>query len=190
MINSTNKVYISAIGEKNMNKNLLKITVFAVCMLGFTFSADAQRRRSTAAKPKAATSAVSNADVKASADKVSIQIKNSTKFLYLLGSVANGIEQIDSDARAGKVSREIVDKNTKFKRDVLQSLRNLRAGLVALEVDFRAKPALQKYLINIQGISDMSGRAEDLANGGQYVDAGKELLVVVEKLSDTLAALP
>lgn len=172
-----------------MNKNLLKITIFAVCILGFTFSADAQRRRSTA-KPKAATSTVSSTDVKAGAEKVSVQIKNATKFLYLLGSVANGIETIDSDTRAGKVSREIQDKNAQFKRNVLQSLRNLRAGMIALEVEFRTKPALQKYLMNLQGISDMTGRAEDLATGGQFVDSGKELLVVVEKLSDTLVALP
>ena len=119
-----------------------------------------------------------------------MQIKNTTKFLYLLGSVANGIETIDKDTRAGKVSRDIQDKNTQFKRDVLQSIRNLRAGMIALEVDFRTKPTLQKYLINIQGISDMSGRAEDLANGGEFVESGKMLLIVVEKLSDTLAALP
>ena len=45
--------------------------------------------------------------------------------------------------------------------------------MIALEVDFRTKPQLQKYLINIQGISDMSGRAEDLANGGEFVESGK-----------------
>lgn len=175
-----------------MNKNLLKFVIFTMCILGFTFSADAQRRRSTrATKPKpAVVSTVNTADIKASADKVSVQIKNTSKFLYLLGSVANGIETIDKDARAGKVSREIQDKNTQFKKDVLQSIRNLRAGMIALEVDFRTKPALQKYLINIQGISDMSGRAEDMANGGEFVESGKMLLLVVEKLSDTLVALP
>lgn len=176
-----------------MNKNLLKFVIFTMCILGFTFSADAQRRRSTRAtkpKPAAVVSTVNNAEIKASADKVSVQIKNTSKFLYLLGSVANGIETIDKDARAGKVSREIQDKNTQFKKDVLQSIRNLRAGMIALEVDFRTKPALQKYLINIQGISDMSGRAEDMANGGEFVESGKMLLLVVEKLSDTLVALP
>ena len=175
-----------------MKKNLLKITVFAICMLGFTFSADAQRRRATrTTKPKVTTeSTIGKTDVKMGAEKVSVQIKNTTKFLYLLGSVANGIETIDKDTRAGKVSREIQDKNTRFKKDVLQSIRNLRAGMIALEVDFRTKPALQRYLINIQGISDMTGRAEDLANGGQFVDSGKELLVVVEKLSDTLVIMP
>lgn len=176
-----------------INKNLLKFTIFALCILGFTFSADAQRRttRKTTTKPKVITeSTIGKTDLKDGAEKVSIQIKNTTKFLYLLGSVANGIETIDKDARAGKVSREIKDKNEGFKKDVLQSIRNLRAGMIALEVDFRTKPQLQKYLINIQGISDMSGRAEDMANGGEFVESGKMLLLVVEKLSDTLAALP
>lgn len=176
-------------GGKMMNKNLLKITIFAICILGFTFSADAQRRRSTT-RAKTPASTVSNTDVKAGAEKVSVQVKNATKFLYLLGSVANGIETIDKDTRAGKVSREIQDKNAQFKRDVLQSLRNLRAGMIALEVEFRTKPALQKYQVNLQGISDMTGRAEDLANGGEFVESGKMLLIVVEKLSDTLVALP
>ena len=48
-------------------------------------------------------------------------------------AVANGIETIDKDTRAGKVSREIQTKNEQFKKDVMQSLRNLRAGLVALQ---------------------------------------------------------
>lgn len=176
-----------------MKKNLLKFTIFTLCILGFTFTADAQRRRPVkkTTKPKVVTeSTIGKTDLKMGAEKVSIQIKNSTKFLYLLGSVANGIEQIDSDARAGKVSREIQAKNEQFKKDVLLSMRNLRAGLAALEVDFRTKPTLQKYLVNIQGVTDMSGRAEDMANGGQFVESGKVLLLVVEKLSDTLAALP
>ena len=175
-----------------MNKNLLKFTIFAVCILGFTFSADAQRRRSTRTYQTESRHRINHRQNRSEngAEKVSVQIKNTTKFLYLLGSVANGIETIDKDARAGKVSREIQDKNTQFKSDVLQSIRNLRAGMIALEVDFRTKPALQKYLLNIQGISDMSGRAEDLANGGEFVESGKMLLLVVEKLSDTLAALP
>jgi hypothetical protein len=36
----------------------------------------------------------------------------------------------------------------------------------------------------------MSGEAEDQAAAGQLTNSGKTLLLVVEKLSDTLAALP
>lgn len=168
--------------------NLLKFIVLALCIVGFTFTADAQRRRPTrtTTKPKVVTeTTIGKTDLKTGAEKVSIQIKNATKFLYVLGSVATGLEQFDKDVRAGKVK-----PNDQHKRDILQSIRNLRAGMIALEVDFRTKPQLQKYLTNIQGISDMSGRAEDLANGGEFVESGKLLLLVVEKLADTLAAMP
>lgn len=174
-----------------MNKNLIKFIVLSICILSFAFAASAQRRR-TPAKPQpkvVTTDTTAKSEMRTSADKVSIQIKNSTKFLFLLGSVANGIESIDKDVKAGKVSREIRDKNEQFKRDVMQSLRNLQAGLNQLEIEFRAKPALKTYS-QIHGISEMSRQAEDLANAGQFTESGKMLLIVVEKLADTLAALP
>lgn len=179
-----------------MNKKsiLIKSVVVLICLIGLSLSAAAQRRKTPARKTTPKTTSVSTApnmlEIKASAEKVSTQIKNVTKFIYVLGGVAKGIEDIDKEARAGKISRAVVDKNSQYKQNVIQSIRNLRAGLAALEVEFRTKPALKNYLANIQGISDMSGVAEDQAVGGQFTESGRTLLAVVEKLSDTLAALP
>lgn len=177
-----------------INKNITVVALLFACLFFLAASsADAQkRRRSTrSAKPAATeTAPTSSFEVKDGAKKVSIQIKNLTKFLYVLGGVAKGIEDIDKEAKARKVSRDILDKNAQFKQDVLQSMRNLRAGLAALEVEFRTKNGLKPYLFQIQGITDMSGAAEDQANAGRFSESGKTLLVVVEKLADTLAALP
>lgn len=175
-----------------MNKHLTRFIIFSILILGFALTASAQRRKTTKTPPKpkvVTTDTTAKSEVKTGAGKVSIQIKNSTKFLYLLGSVANGIEVIDRDVKAGKASAEIRNKNEQFKRDVMQSLRNLQAGLNQLEIEFRAKPALRNYT-QIHGISEMSRRAEDLANAGQFTESGKMLLIVVEKLADTLAAMP
>lgn len=164
-----------------------------LCLFSFVFTANAQKRRTRTktTKPAATTPApTSNAEIRSGADKVSTQIKNVSKFIFVLGGVAKGIEDIDKQIKTGRVSREITDKNAQFKQDVLQSIRNLRAGLVALEIDFRTTPALKNYLFQIQGISDMTGRAEDQATAGQLTESGKTLLFVIEKLSDTLAALP
>ena len=87
-------------------------------------------------------------------------------------------------------SRNANALNAKNKQSVVTTLQNLRAGLVALEIEFRTKPALKNYLFQIQGISDMAGLAEDQAADGQLTEAGRTLLMVVEKLSDTLVALP
>jgi hypothetical protein len=72
----------------------------------------------------------------------------------------------------------------------MQAIRNLRAGLASLEVDFRVKPSLKKYLPQIQGITDLAAQSEELAAAGRFSDSGKPLLSVVEKLADTLAAIP
>jgi hypothetical protein len=178
----------------NRKSIVIKFAVVLVCLLGLTVSVAAQKRRTptrkTTAKPPATSTVVPSAEIKDGAGKVSTQIKNVTKFIYVLGGVAKGIEDIDKEAKAGKISRATVDKNNQYKQSVIQSIRNLRAGLAALEVEFRTKPALRTYLFNIQGISDMSGVAEDQAVAGQFSESGKTLLLVVEKLSDTLAALP
>lgn len=177
-----------------ISKTLPIIFAVFLCLFGMTLTADAQRRRTTrrtsAATRNAAAAAATNVEIKSSAEKVSVQIKNLTRFIYLLGGIARSIEDIDRDARTGKFSRTTVSKNETNKQNVIASIKNLRAGLAALEVEFRVKPALRKYLFQVQGVTDTSGQAEDAALAGRFIESGKVLLTVVEKLSDTLVALP
>ncbi len=177
-----------------MKTTFVKTAMISLCLLLCASAAHAQRRKPAnvrKAKPTAAA-AVSNSrlEIKNSADKISTQIKNVSKFLYNLGGVARVIEDLDRDIAARKASRNASSLNTKNKQAVVTTMQNLRAGLVALEIEFRTKPALKNYLFQIQGISDMAGLAEDQAADGQLTESGRTLLMVVEKLSDTLAALP
>ena len=177
------------------NRRFLKfIAPIFACLVFFTFTADAQKRKPTAKKPAAETATtaatLTASEIRAGAEKVSVQIKNVTKFIYVLGSVARVIEDLDKEIAAGKTSRGAVDLNAKNKQSVVTTIKNLHAGLVALEIEFRTKPALRNYLYRIQGISDISGNAEDQASNGQFVESGKMLLLVVEKLADTLVAMP
>jgi hypothetical protein len=158
----------------------------AILMAGVLCSveADAQRRPVRRTTPKVVTSNVTQ--VRTGAEKVSIQIKNVTKFIYVLGGVASGIEIVDKDPRANQAARSANEQN---KRDVLQAIRNLRAGLAALEVEFRTNNLLKRHLVHIQGITALSAQTENLASSGEFIEAGKPLLLVVEQLSDTLAAM-
>ena len=172
-------------------KNVRYIVVVGAVMAFFAADVLAQRRpvRRTPTPPRVVTThtAVTQAAaMKEGAEKVAIQIKNTTRFLYILGGVAKGIEDLDKDTRANRAAREANEAN---KQDLLQAIRNLRAGLAALEVEFRTKDPLKRHLIHIQGITDLSGQTEDLARAGRFMDAGKPLLTVVEKLSDTLVAM-
>lgn len=176
--------------KRIINLKSLLVFVFALSFIfGLSVNSNAQRRRKPV-KKTASTASTNTIEIKKGADDVGIQLKNVTKFVFVLGGIAKGIEAIDKDVKAGKASREIANQNAQFKQDVITSIRALRAGLVKLEVDFRTNPALKPYLLNIQGIIGQSARAEDLARAGQLTGAGQELLLVVETLTDTLIAMP
>ena len=176
----------------NKFRFLSKIFLPLVCLALFAVSANAQKRRPSR-KPSAKTTTTApstNALVKEGAAKVAVQIKNLTKFIYNLGAVARAIEDLDKEIAAGRGSSNARALNTKNKQAVLTTIGNLRAGLVALEVEFRAKPELRQYNSNLLGIADLSAQTEDLAAAGRITDSGNVLLEIVEKLTDTLAAMP
>ncbi len=178
-----------------INRNILTALTVLTFVFCLNLTATAQKRRTatkrtaTAAK-NTATATTNAAEIKAGAGKVSTQIKNVTRFIYLLGGIARGIEDIDKEAKTRRISQTALTLNDTNKKNVIQSLKNLRAGLAALEAEFRTKPALRLYNFHIQGISDMSGQAEDLAAAGQFTESGKMLISIIEKLSDTLVSLP
>ncbi len=182
-------------------KIIQTIAFGAVLFTIFGFSVSAQKRRyppkpkvvttstlpDKTTSPKTVNTPASTAERVEVAQKVSNQITNVTKFLYLLGGIAKGIEDIDKDKRANK---QALDANAENKKNVQQTVRNLRAGLASLESEFQTKPQLKLYFSTIQGISDLAGQSETLANTNRFAEAGRPLVTVVGKLADTLAEMP
>lgn len=168
----------------------MKISLVLLCVLCFAFSASAQKKKTTTKTTPTTTPVMNNADVKDGAAKVSIQIKNVSKFVFNLGIIGRSIEDLDVEIKAGKASQKGIDTNTRNKQAVMTGLRNIQAGLAALEVEFRTKPALRAYLLKIEGITALCGQSEDYAAAGQFIDSGRPLLALIEKLTDTLEAMP
>jgi hypothetical protein len=173
------------------NKHFIPVLALLIAVIA-AGSAQAQKRKpaTTTKKPTAAVTTTNALEIKDGASKAAIQLKNVTSFIYTLGGVAAGIEDADKEARANKLSRAAIDKNNQFKQAVIQSIRNLKAGLATLEVEFRTKPSLKPYLVQISGVTDIATQAEDLAASGRFTESGRSLILVVEKLADTLAAMP
>ncbi len=171
-------------------KLIKTISFVAVLFTLFAIAADAQRRPARPTAPKVVTTnttpTAAASDVRKATETVSNQIKNTTKFLFILGGVAKGIEDLDKDRNANKAAR---DANAKNKADLVQTIRNMRAGILALEVEFRTKDPLKKHLPLVAGMTNLVAECEDLAVAGRFSDSGKPLLALVEKLSDALAAL-
>jgi len=173
--------------------NRLMIAASALALLIFcTSGADAQAKkpRKPVSKKPVASSTIPPLDVRTAREKVSIQLANVNRFVDVLGPIAQGIETLDESGRTRPLPQRTADRNEENKQKVVEAIRNLKAGLADLEAEFRAKPLLQKYLANIDGITDMGAESEDSALAGKFVAAKDPLRNITRRLSDTLAALP
>jgi hypothetical protein len=137
--------------------------------------------------PKTATDA--DAERRDAGGRIGDQIKSLTQFLYLLGGVAKGIESAELAARNGEASPAVVQQTQRNKDTVRSSIRNVQVGLEQLESDFSTKPSLRPFYPNLLGVADIGKTAEGQAAAGQYDQAGRSLLKVVGRLTDTLLAM-
>ncbi len=169
--------------------------IAVICVLLFaTGIAHSQTRSRTASRRAAAPSKTSaqQAATEARTDgatKVADQIKNLTRFVYLLGGVAKGIEQVDEAARRNEASPAAIDQNNKNKAAVKASLQNVREGLDQLEITFRSTPELEQYYLKLAGSASGAATAEDQAAAGHFDQAGRMMLGVVNRLTDVLLAM-
>ena len=123
------------------------------------------------------------------ATKVGEQIKNLTRFLYILGGVATGIEDVDLAAKNNQASPAALQTNAQNKAVVTSSLENVRVGLDQLEIYFRSTPELQGYYVKLVGSASGAADAEAQAAAGQFDRSGRTLLGVVNRLADVLVAM-
>ena len=171
-----------------------RIVVLAfVVLLALPLTAAAQTRARTTSKkgtqPKTSLPPVNPAAKSDGAMKVANQIKNLTRFLYLLGGVAKGIEQVDEAVRKNEASPAVVQQNNQNKETVKTSLQNVREGLDQLEIYFRGTPELQVYYLKLAGSASGAAAAEDQAATGHMDQAGRTLLGVVNRLTDVLLVM-
>jgi preprotein translocase subunit SecG len=181
-----------ALYKKTKRRNHLKrITLLLiVAMLASPLSIAAQTRKRTTKStkhPSAAAAAQQANEVKtAGATRVADQIKFLTKFIYLLGGIANGLAMVDEAARRNEASPEVVKKNEQSKATVRSSITGFRESLDKLEIDFRGTPELQPYYIKLAGVAAGAATAEQQAVAGQFDASGRSLLAVVNRLTDVL----
>ncbi len=164
-------------------RRIISLLLISLVLSPLTASAQT-RKRSTTKTARPATSA--NEAQRAGATRVADQIKTLTRFIYLLGGVAKGLESVDEAARRNEASPAVLDQATKSKATVRTSIRNVREGLDKLEIDFRTTPELQRYYIPLAGVAASAAQAEDLAAANQFDKAGRTLLEVVNHLTDVL----
>jgi uncharacterized phage infection (PIP) family protein YhgE len=164
------------------------IVLLATLILLPTSSFAQTRKRSTPKAPAKPTIAQQRAAEvqRDGATRVADQIKTLTKFIYLLGGVAKGLESVDDAARRNQATPAAIEQANKSKLVVRNSIRNVREGLDQLETHIRNTPELQRYYIKIAGVAAGAATAEEQAAANQFDKAGRTLLDVVGRLTDAL----
>ena len=173
-----------------MKKSLL-IAFLCAALLPATTYSQTRKRGSTKRSSRTTTAQrASAAAVHDAATRVADQIKTLTRFIYLLGGVAKGLEQADSAIRRKEASRAIIDSTERSKATVRSSLRDVHAGLDKLELDFRTTRGLENHYTRLVGVADAAGTAERQAAANQFDQAARTLLGVVNRLTDVLLEMP
>lgn len=127
--------------------------------------------------------------MKAARERVAVQLKTLTRFLYLFGGIAKDIQSVDLASRTPEASSTMIAQNERNKTKVRESIRNVREGLDKLESDIRFNTALQPYYVYLNGVARLGETAENQAAANRFDEAGKTLLKTAEQLADALAAM-
>jgi hypothetical protein len=173
-------------------KRFAMISAAFLLLLPANAMAQTRTRKTTRGPAKTTTPTVDTAAIAArteAANRVANQVKNLSAFLYLLGGVAKGIEQIDITSKNDSTS-PAVKQNEQNKIKLRSTFTDFRVGLDALEVYFRSTPGLEGYYVKLAGSASGAADAEAFANQGQFDRAGRALLGVVNRLTDVLVVMP
>jgi hypothetical protein len=166
-------------------QRIAAVLLIAVVVLPVTSFAQTRKRAATRATRSGAAPKASDVQ-RDGAQRVADQIKVLTRFIYLLGGVAKGLEGVDDAARRNEASPAILEQAARNKNTVRTSIQSVREGLDKLEIDFRTTPELQRYYIKLAGVAAGAANAEDQAAANQFDKAGRTLLEVVNHLTDVL----
>lgn len=164
----------------------LSALVIALTILSPLTALSQTRRRSTRTPPRSTAATKVSEVQRQGALRVADEIKTLSRFLYLLGGVAKGLEEMDEAARRNEASPAILEQAKKNKLTVRTSIQSIRERLDKLEIDFRTTPDLQRYYIKLAGSASGAAAAEQLAAANQFDQAGRSLLAVVNRLTDVL----
>lgn len=168
-----------------------RVLLFAVvCLLCLPLAVSAQNRKRSVPKASTSTTTPSAASVRSDKELVGNHIKNLTRFIYLLGGVAKGIEEVDAAARQGKISQATVNQTAADKQKLVASIANWRIGMDDLEINFKTKTQLQRYFSKVSGVGELAATAEDQAKAGRFNQSGQTLLQVVSRLTDVMLEMP
>jgi hypothetical protein len=144
-----------------------------------------KRRPSRRAKPTPTPAT----DMRVEASQVAAQIRKVSNFIYIYGKVVNSLEVAEEQAKADQTSTKAQALNKENKDKLVASIDGLRTEIENLAKSFQGNPRLQVQYLKISYATEAAIDAERLAALGRYNDAGRSLVTVIERLTDTIISM-
>jgi hypothetical protein len=120
---------------------------------------------------------------------VADQLKLVSRFIFVYGKIANGLELAADQAKRGEVSPAITERNQKVKDSTVANIAALKEGIDKVGLELKANDRLQVQYLKLTSASDAVASAQQLASNGSFDEAGKALVLAVEKLTETIISL-
>src|SRR5690606_33582694 len=106
-------------------------------------------------------------DVRTAREKVDIQRSNTSRFIDVLGPIAQEIENTSQEAKRRNLPLATVERNEQNKRRVIAAIRNLRVGIATLESTDRTTSNRRRFLPTLEGVTEPVASGEGLALAGE-----------------------
>jgi hypothetical protein len=165
--------------------------VLLACVVSLSVSAQAQKPRRPVPRPTPTPAKpFVSVDERIARQTASNQLSNVSAYLNRFAPLVQTMNDLARDDKARKLSKRASTDFNNARRKLMVQLSDFKLGLTTLETDFKTKPSLSKYLLKIQGITDLSISAQDSANSGKFDGVRESLKGIVQRLSDTVAAMP
>jgi hypothetical protein len=172
-------------------KKILPILVLVSCLAPAMVIAQKKpapktRKATPAPTPAPTPAGISNLDA---ANKVADQLKLVSRFIFVYGKIANGLELAADQAKRGESSPTITARNEQVKLSTVNNIAALKEGIDKVGTELKANDRLQVQYLKLTSASDAVANAQQLAGAGNFDEAGKALVVAVEKLTETIISL-
>jgi hypothetical protein len=172
-----------------MNRSLL---IALALLLAFSPLAFAQKKKRPAPSAKrnrtVAPAPPPPPDTRKEATETANTLKAITKFLFLYGKIANGMEVAEDQAKRSRapLPANVIEQNIRNKNGVLSGLTGLREQVDKLGLLLQANPRLQVPYVNLAGVTQKIAEAQGLVQNNQFDEAGRSLVTAAERLTEIL----
>ncbi|HEX4951351.1 MAG TPA: hypothetical protein VFZ34_32135, partial [Blastocatellia bacterium] len=115
-------------------------------------------------------------------------LKAITKFIFLYGKIANGMEVAEDQAKRSRtpLPPQVIEQNVRNKNGVIGGLTGLREQVDKLGLLLQANPRLQVPYVNLAGVTQKIVEAQGLVQNNQFDEAGRSLVTAAERLTEVL----